>query len=70
MLGQLTAPTVKRVASFTYHSFLGDNLPFLVLGATDGVSKIDVPTVDISGGFPFGDVNQTVVYVSLFTCCY
>ena len=46
----------------------------MVLGATDGVSKIDVPTADdgtsdpinIPGGFPFGDENQTVVYVSLF----
>ena len=49
-------------------------LPFLMLGATPGVSRTYFPSVadgssqaiHIPGGFPFGQSNQTIVYVHKF----
>ena len=52
---------------------VGDYLTFLELGNTTGVTRTYIESVldgsssviTIPGGFPFGNTNQTSVYVSL-----
>ena len=49
------------------------DMSFLSLGATAGVSRVFLPSVDdgysqainIPGGFPYGSSNHTTVFVSM-----
>lgn len=58
--------------SLSLASSLTIDLPYLHLGTTQGVKTEDILREDdwssdvivISGGFPFGTYNQTIVYVS------
>lgn len=65
---------------YTQHSHLSPfcypvvvYLPFLSLGTTSGVTTHQLargddahsPAINISGGFPFANSTETVVYVSL-----
>lgn len=53
-------------------------LQFLTLGVTPGVTRVLLSPADdgfssainITGGFRFGNTNETAVYVSLLSCLY
>ena len=63
---------------FIYAATAAAPLQFLTLGVTPGVTRILLPFVDdgfssainITGGFRFGNTNETAVYVRLLSCFY